>query len=399
MKTREDWNKTPWSTDQSFYATEYIITNLKSVSSLYLYNLNTKEQINIRMVPESIAEKYSPKIVSVSPFGIIHPINFYVGGDSKSISFSFSLHEDYNAEDNMYTFVDRLKRLSEPVDINGYVEGPLVYLQLGSQFAGKGHITTSIEFEKPYRNGRYIYANCSMDFVFHEEFDNDVVSVSEDSDYTFEMSPYAYEGDLGPLENFEDFVRITYDDDYFIESIFGDKKVQKFLNVIEEVITVDDYNAYDSYDETDARQDFNNILSGDFRVPGEDNMVYYKNTYILDMFRIMDDVKKAINPIFPMIVIHNNLVLLRNRLTELRSEFFTNSYLTEEQKYEAVYYNGYTQEEADDYGWYYDYSYGANTYRHSTDSEKSTFFELYDYFVSILNALIGFYDSANYAGD
>jgi hypothetical protein len=225
----------PWSTKQGFMLASKLDTKfLESVSTLFLLNLNTNDYIDLKLVPDKLAESYSQKIISESPFGVMNPVNFYVGGDPKKISFSFNIHEDYNGfPESLYQFIEKIQKMSEPVISDGVVLPPLVYFQLGDQFAGKGHIITAFEYEKPFSQGRYKYASCSLSFIFHEVFKTDMIGqidVTETtvSGYSLDLSSSEYAG-----MSIEDFYSQKLDYDYIINDyLFSDAKLGTLLNLI-----------------------------------------------------------------------------------------------------------------------------------------------------------------------
>lgn len=298
----------------------------------------------------------------------------------------------------MYTFIDKIKRLSNPTSTRGYVEGPYVYFQLGNQFAGKGHVVSSVEFEKPYRDGRYILANCSMTFTFHEEFETDFDLLKDDTDYSQYISPYIYSEDLGPLEYFEDFVRITYDPDYFIEQVFGDQKVERFVNIMEDALTERWAYPLVDYGPEDARSDFEAIISDDFATSYDEQgqMISYNNPFVLDLFRIMSNVKRILNPIFTMTTIYDNLKLSSDLLNKVYVSF-VNSYVPENLKGDLAYEFGYTTEQLNLIGWYP--SDIRDVWYLMRIAEKELFKELYFYFSSVVYALIRFYEGTTSPGD
>jgi len=214
------------------------------VSSLFLYNINACKSIELKLIPNQLAESYSPKIISESPFGILHPINFYVGGNEKSISFDFEMHEDMpsnSIDGSIYKMIDELKKLSKPVVKRSVIKPPLVYLQLGNQFAGKGHITTSFGYKKPFSNGRYKLVSCSMSFVFHELFSSPESSLfpteqqpidqltTFEQVYTITTVPQSF---AGSVTSIEDFYQRYFDYDYVKEYSFENQKIANLFNFI-----------------------------------------------------------------------------------------------------------------------------------------------------------------------
>jgi hypothetical protein len=205
-------------------------------TSLYLYNINTGVEINIKLIPNSLSESYSPNIISESPFGILHPINFYTGGSPKTISFEFDIHEDMvvamGISDSLYKAMNMIKAMSEPLVENGVYKEPVVYLQLGEQFAGKGHISTKISYGKPYSKGRYKLAKVSLNFTYHELFKNDGIKRLFEEPSTI-TSEFALDELPSGYDSIEDFYKETLDYDYIITgTIFSEERQESFWNYV-----------------------------------------------------------------------------------------------------------------------------------------------------------------------
>lgn len=243
-KVNQTYLKEPWSSNQTFMKNERLldIKTPDTKTSLYLYNINTRKEMNIKLIPPSLAETYSPNIITESPFGILHPINFYTGGSPKTINFSFDIHEDMvtamGIAKTLYDAMDTLKSMSEPMVKNEVYKEPSVYLQLGDQFAGKGHISSDITYKKPYVNGRYRMAKVSIDFTYHEIFKNDTMkqlfgeSSIISSDIAVGEVPSGY-------TSIDDFYKENLDYDYIITgTIFSDERQESFWSfVVSELVT------------------------------------------------------------------------------------------------------------------------------------------------------------------
>lgn len=198
------------------------------IDKLFIFNLNTQGIIEIDIIPETVSATYVANITKAQPLGTLHPINYYTGGSAKEISFKFDMHEDYLPNKNLYEFTDSIKEFSEPKVIKGLLKEPLVYLQLGTQFAGKGHIQTTISYNLPYRNGRYISASIDVHFVYHETFDVSELGITENI-----ISQYVYQVGYNPLnlfgDNYESFLKEDVGIDYLIKNSFGDKRLQEII--------------------------------------------------------------------------------------------------------------------------------------------------------------------------
>ena len=234
---KQNINKSPWSFYQTQDNVEKLsIRSIKDSTTLYLYNYNTGEEVELDVIPEAVSATYTSRITKQAPFGVMHPINFYTGGTTKSISFSIDLHEDLHglateaeASKSIYLLIDRIKSMSEPRDFGGRLREPLVYLQLGNQFAGKGHISTNIKLNTPYRQGRYIYVNMSIDFTYHEDFDIQSVNI-EDNIFSFTHSGIAADIFNISEDNYDDFFTQNFDYEYVITQVFADTKLDTYLN-------------------------------------------------------------------------------------------------------------------------------------------------------------------------
>lgn len=199
---------------------------------LYLANLNTLKdeiertqlldgtrverrvfgnEISINLMPDNVMENYSYRMNTVSPYGSIRPYYFYTSGNEKSISFQFTLIDDfieareggdgtfygehityknddvnYYSYDNLYQSLQNYKVLNMIVNmtkpiyeltvVNGEVipqmKEPLIYFQLGNQFAGKGYLSASFTFKKPFdfEKGIYRVVDVNMTIVYVDEY-------------------------------------------------------------------------------------------------------------------------------------------------------------------------------------------------------------------------------------
>jgi hypothetical protein len=214
-------------------------------TSLYLYNVNTEEWISIPVIPDSLSASYSANFQSVTTHGLIRPVRYYTGGSEKSVSFTIKVHEhlqyeysntksdEYaNTKSNLYALVDVIKRLSEPnTDHDSQVLlPPKVYFQLGNQFAGTGHIDTSVSFSVPFRNGRYIMADISFTFVFHEIFSlNELtVEITEPGKLTVGIGIGSFPS-INSDSDLENFYKESVNVDFIIENSLKDSKIRRLL--------------------------------------------------------------------------------------------------------------------------------------------------------------------------
>jgi hypothetical protein len=406
--TKDEFTKTPWTTNQSYTRPNFLsstsdqrqriysMISLKQEEELYLYNINTEEQVVLRLIPNSLSENYSPRIVSVSPFGTVTPINYYTGGDGKVISFAFEMYEDFiNKEStallnkisetsgSIYKFIELIKKMSEPVDRDkGYILEPLVYFQLGNQFVGKGHIQTSFDFNKPYRNGRYTYVKCSMTFTFHEEFEDDPISLGEEI-YFSQVSSLAVDSNL--LEDFSaygDFIELVNTPDYIITQVFENKKLQNFFNVIkleEEDRLIDiSKTALDR-----ERKEFESSLTSGETLEANG---YYDNPFGVNL----------INSYFDLNVILTNIIDVKIKTQNLNKLLINLESLFEE--YRSSYRPGFEGN-----GWYERDAFAEGTtftqLVQMTSKEKRVFREAYVYLRDLVIKLISLYTNLYGAGD
>lgn len=241
IKTIMDWADNKKTPDESFFrplskqdSSKMVIKSPKGINNLFLYNLNTGDFLDFKLIPNSLSTTYTSRIVKAAPIAVLHPINFYVGGSAKSLSFSFDIHEDINGipasngESSIYETLKVINKMSKPIESGRNVIGPSVYLQLGNQFAGKGHITVSMSVKTPYRNDRYLLASISVNFTFHEEFERGEPLLKD----KFNVSSL----DIGydPKKLFGDFYtdwieEQQWDYDFNLKKSFGDEKLGRLV--------------------------------------------------------------------------------------------------------------------------------------------------------------------------
>lgn len=253
----------PWSANQKFMS-GVVIPRTGAELLLYDYNRGPSSTIKIDILPDTISEAYSPRVVKKSPFGIAHPLNFYVGGSEKTLSMSIDVHEDVDAlkGSTLYEFVSRLKNMSlssqgKTSSGDDYIKPPEVYFQLGDQFAGRGHITTSFEYKKPFSNGRYKVVTISITFVFHELFDSRSLNMMTIEGSNIISEEYKNSLTVGGSELQSRGIDIPISDLY--DQVFGDEYYITQFNFVEErlkdlfrVSWSTDVNYQDIFDSTDG---------------------------------------------------------------------------------------------------------------------------------------------------
>ena len=72
----QDFYANPWSSFQDYRKKQLTIIHQEREQDLFLYNINTKEEFRLSLIPDTLAESYSSRIVTQSPFGVAHPINY-----------------------------------------------------------------------------------------------------------------------------------------------------------------------------------------------------------------------------------------------------------------------------------------------------------------------------------
>jgi hypothetical protein len=246
MADKPFYTNPPWAFKQE--RPEYIIDKLdfSKPTSLYLYNINTEEWVIIPVIPDSLSASYSANFQPVTTHGLIRPVRYYTGGSEKSVSFTIKMHEDLqyeysnnksdeytNTKSNLYALVDVIKRLSEPPNTDHDSQvllPPKVYFQLGNQFAGTGHIDTSVSFSVPFRNGRYTMADISFTFVFHEIFRSNelTVKITEPGKLTVGIGIDDLPG-INRDSDFENFYKESVNIDFIIENSLKEDKMRRLL--------------------------------------------------------------------------------------------------------------------------------------------------------------------------
>ena len=414
-RTKEEFTKTPWTTNQS-YARDIIrqrqefsinpfnkprlaTERLEKEEELFLYNVNTREELNLKLIPDQLAESYSPKIVSVTPFGVITPINFYVGGDEKTISFAFKIYEDFNnVGGSVYNVIKMLENMAKPVYANARLLEPIVYFQLGRQFVGMGHISTTFTYNKPFRNGRYTAIDVSMTFTFHEQFDDDPIVLNDT--YTSDMSPFALDSAIADSNEFiDDFILFMGDPDYFITQVFGNQKFKTYFNTV--VTSASEYmtTRNRSLDEMEL-EEFTKSLQSSIINPLLDGQeveanLFFSNPFALSLIDLFFNLREVMFTarsvsISRFIEYFQNL---KRAVVELREE------------YETSYRRAVMAAPNDEIGWYLrriegTVGPGATTaeWTQMSSVEREAFEDLLTFYESIIDSQIALYESLRGAG-
>lgn len=147
----------------------------KTIPKVYLiYNIEDRTKLNkieIPVIPESISYSHTPNFSEQDILGRLTPIMTYTNNSDEIYSFSIRLHEDLvnteNKEATIVEFVDKLKMFSYPIqdnNVTGITNFPMSYFQIG-EIAGYGIITVSVNWNKPFRKGRYVLVDLNFNIV------------------------------------------------------------------------------------------------------------------------------------------------------------------------------------------------------------------------------------------
>ena len=371
----------PWTFKQE--RREYIIDKLdfSKPTSLYLYNINTEEWVFIPVIPDSLSASYSANFQSVTTHGLIRPVRYYTGGSEKSVSFTIKMHEDLmhkdlmhedlqyrylntsdeyaNAGNNLYALVDVIKRLSEPTEPNTDYEKqvllpPKVYFQLGNQFAGSGHIDTSVSFSVPFRNGRYIMADISFTFTFHEIFESNKLTVetTKPGELTIGIGIDDLPGINrdSDFEDFYNFYKKSVNADFIIENSLKDDKIRRLLEgytqLHREYDPVQELTDVDTLEEiintanmAELKRHFENLIfsMGAKVVHGDAVVARYLELFFESMIKL----KIIMAGTYQVTTTLKNLGRLKEEIRAKVSELYT----TYELEYPITYYNEKEREE------------------------------------------------------
>lgn len=137
----------------------------------FLYTVKSKTveiQLN-NIIPDTLSYSYSPQFSAQATLGRMSPIQIYSGGSDKIYSFTLILHEDMLESNsnfsNLTDLVDAIKSLSYPtINTQGIIVKPQVEFFIG-KISGKGIVKTSINWKKPFRNGKYIQVEITFNII------------------------------------------------------------------------------------------------------------------------------------------------------------------------------------------------------------------------------------------
>ena len=120
------------------------------------------------VLPDSIQEAHQANFQPMDIQSRSGPLFAYSGGSARNITIDIDVHEDYLAEYNggkadIREYAALFKALTYPEYKGTKVEPPSVLLRVGSFIRIKGICSSSsVTWEKPMRNGRYIVAKFSV---------------------------------------------------------------------------------------------------------------------------------------------------------------------------------------------------------------------------------------------
>ncbi len=190
---------------------------------LYFYRSGSKGneaiEINLDIIPQNIKYSYSSSFASQA-LGKSSPAFLYTGGSDATYSFSIDIHEDMlpSGYNNIVEFVDKIKQLSYPAAKSQTTEGEYlleeslrtVYFQIGS-IAGKGSVNTSVTWQKPFRNGRYVMATIGFTIVVEHRFSK----VAQDTRERLVAADAAVYQDVLSVEYLNQLALQTLGEEYF----------------------------------------------------------------------------------------------------------------------------------------------------------------------------------------
>jgi hypothetical protein len=123
------------------------------------------------ILPDEISESHNANFAAMDIMSRSGQLWSYSGGDSRTISLNFDVHEDYLAAFNggkadIREFAAKFKALTYPEYTESGVIPPSLLLRVGSFIKFKGICrSATVTWRKPMRNNRYIVANFSLDMA------------------------------------------------------------------------------------------------------------------------------------------------------------------------------------------------------------------------------------------
>jgi len=169
--------------DRKVIAREKEKVNKKAL--YFLYNPDapqneTSKEIYIDVIPDSVSHSYSANWEGIDFLGRISPVQIYKNGSDETYTFSIVMHEDILSGSykggSIEEFIADIKSLSYPLQASSVIKLPKVYFQLG-EISGFGIVNTSVSWNKPFRDGHYVYVTIDFSILIDEDLGN--VKLSE----------------------------------------------------------------------------------------------------------------------------------------------------------------------------------------------------------------------------
>lgn len=159
-------------------------------------------EIEIPVVPTGVQFSYTANFASHNILGRVTPLYQYIGGSGETLGFTVEIHEDVHVPKGktLEEFIDDIKSLSYPyIKKDGGIEYfPQVKFFLG-ELEADVIVETSIVWQKPFRDGRYIRATINFELKVIEYMEkveaSEIVETIEtlDGDYIYvDSNKYVY---------------------------------------------------------------------------------------------------------------------------------------------------------------------------------------------------------------
>ena len=123
------------------------------------------------IAPDDIAESHSAQFEDMNIMSRSGVLMSYTGGNARSITLTFTVHEDYIIEyegqgADIRQYVAQIKALTYPEYAGTSVIPPKVRLRAGKFILLQGVCSSvTVTWRKPIRKGRYIVADCSIEIM------------------------------------------------------------------------------------------------------------------------------------------------------------------------------------------------------------------------------------------
>lgn len=132
--------------------------------SCYIKNLITGTTIEFDLIPEEFSETNVATYDQHNIRGRSSPIQGYSNSGPRNISYMVQIHDDC-CTNGIVDTVNKLRALSYP-EYGGSIVPPKCYIRFGDMLSIKAVvINVNVTWRKPYRNGTFINADVSLDFI------------------------------------------------------------------------------------------------------------------------------------------------------------------------------------------------------------------------------------------